>query len=296
MPASDVISSEDTYDSYSGDSGSWGSGSGGADSSGISMSFLEGAQLAGTVLAVAGAVTGNKRLMQAGALIGIGASIASAYSSTPEGAKTSASSDISNNANASYSSAADSQAAYDAMGPQAEDASIGYSSAADSQAAADAGYGWGADAGSAGAQPQTGNDGLTQSQLTGDAQSQPSGAITPPDYSLSASGIGGQQGVALQNSSLGQNTGSLANASNRLNSTPTTDQGIVGRTIGWLNNRENAGIVKLGAGLIGGALQSYQQERTLDEQRRARDEQRQYVEDRRQRFNRSILNQNLNTR
>lgn len=301
MSASDVVSSEDTYDSYSsgggssyGDSASADFGSsysGGEGSSGISTSFLEGAQLVGSVLAVAGAVTGNRRLMQAGAIIGIGASVASAYSSTPDGARTGGGNDVSNNANASYSSAADSQSAYDAMGSQPEDASIGYSSAADSQSAASSGYGWGADASQGSPGPQVGSGGLIQTQLNDAPQSQPSRAITPPDYSLSSSGTGGQQGVSLQSSTLGQNTGGLANASNRLNNTPTTDQGIIGRTMGWLNDRENAGVVKLGAGLIGGALQGYQQERALEEQRRARDEQRQYAEDRRQRFNRSILNQ-----
>lgn len=289
MSATDIISSSDTYDSYDyGGTASDVAAASGETAASIGQTLIEGAQLVGGVLTVAGALTGNRRLMQTGAVLGLGATAISALSSFGDAATTGGMKEYGSAPTQELQNyAADASSANEAAGlantspeamnqlfapePGLSQGAAGQSGWPDSVSSADNGY------------------------LTQDAQSSAAPITTqaaaPPEYSLSPGSIGGGQGVALQSSSLGQSTGALTSASDRLNSTPTGQQGIIGRTMGWLNDRENAGIVKLGTGLIGGALQGYQQERALDEQRRARDEQRQYVEDQRTRYNQSIINQ-----
>lgn len=274
---------------------------GGAAAADIGSALLEGAQIVGGVLTVAGAVTGNKRLMQAGAIIGIGATAISAFSDLSGASAT--------GSNRNYGTAPTKE-----LQGYADDAAAASEAAGLANTSPDAMkdlFGAPADTSSA----LTGQSGYADALSPADngvlfdAAQTPaaptvaaSGAITPPSYSPGAiNGLDIEDGVKIKGSSVGQATQTLRNANRTLNSAPSTQggatqRGLIDRTIDWLNNRENAGVIKLGTGLIGGAMQGYQQERALEEQRRARDEQRQYIEDQRTRYNRSILDQNLNAR
>lgn len=274
-------------------------GSGAADAgssaASIGQTLIEGAQIVGGVLTVAGAVSGNKRLMQVGAGLGLGATAISAFSSLGDASTTGSMKDYGSAPTKELQGYADEASSYnEAAGlantsPEAMNNLFGAPADTPSDLSSQAGY-------AEGLSPADNGvlfDAAQQTPTAPTTAAPTAGTTTPPNYSLSPGAIGGSEGVAIQGSSLGQNTSSLSSASNRLNN---QQPGLIGRTMGWLNDRENAGIIKLGTGLIGGAMQGYQQERALDEQRRARDEQRQYVEDQRTRYNQSILGQNLRNR
>jgi hypothetical protein len=277
--------------------GDWFSSGGGEDAAAAADSYssaaeatssfadaiVSGAQMVGGVLAVAGAVTGNKKLLQVGAVLGLGATAISAFSGISDQASL----------GDSFKSGSEPPAALSAAADEASSANEAANLANTDASALGSAF----SAGETGASPVASGGGLIQGAMSGGVQPSPmttpaaAGSVSAPQAS-----DGGYKGVGLSDSTIGQNTGALNEASNKLNGTPATEQGLFGKAASWLNSKENAGIVKLGTGLIGGAMQGYQQERALEEQRRARDEQRQYVEDQRTRYNRSILDQNINGR
>lgn len=260
-------------------------GSAAADVASIGETLIQGAQIVGGVLSIAGALTGNKRLMQAGAVLGIGATAISALSSLGDTATTGGIGGMKEYGSAPspelQSYADEAASASEAAGlantsPEAMAELFGpeqsFSNAAPSPGLIESALG-------------SGNDLAAPDAMASAAQAQ---ALTPPDYSPSNPVNDIEDGVKIKESSIGSSTAAFSNADKTLNSQP---QSLIGRAMGWLNDRENAGLIKLGTGLIGGAMQGYQQERALEEQQRARDEQRQYIEDKRRRFNQSILNQ-----
>lgn len=259
-------------------------GSAAADVASIGQTLIEGAQIIGGVLTLAGALTGNKRLMQAGAVLGIGATAISAFSSLGDTATTGSMKEYGSDPSPELQSYADEAAsASEAAGlantsPEAMSELFGpeqsIANAPASPGLVDSAIG----SGSEFASPDTT---IATPQTV---------ALTPPNYSPNnpVNGLDLDEGVKIKDSSIGSNVTAFGNADKTLNSQP---QSLIGRAMGWMNDRENAGLIKLGTGLIGGAMQGYQQERLLEDQRRAREEQRQYIEDKRQRFNQSILNQ-----
>lgn len=274
-------------------------GSGAADAgssaASIGQTLIEGAQIVGGVLTVAGAVSGNKRLMQVGAGLGLGATAISAFSSLGDASTTGSMKDYGSAPTKELQGYADEASSYnEAAGlantsPEAMNNLFGAPADTPSDLSNQAGY-------AEGLSPADNGVLFDAAQQTPTAPTTAAaGAITPPDYSPGINGLD-TGGPAIKDSTIGSSTRAFGNADRTLKGPTSSEQGLIRRTMGWINNRENAGIIKLGTGLIGGAMQGYQQERALDEQRRARDEQRQYVEDQRTRYNQSILGQNLRNR
>lgn len=262
----------------------WFSSDGASTVASAADTIVQGAQLVGGVLAVAGAVTGNRKLLNIGSVIGIGATAISAFSGLSDAASAPKLTD----------SGADPTGELAASTSDLSAASVAPTmSVGDSLSAAPS--------------PFESGQGLIGSNMAGlstpaaqapssmasldvpAAQTAPS-FTTPSDTPVTAGSAGGTEGVRVSDSTLGQGTSIGAQAAEKLNSpdggvTSGQSKGLIDGVLGFV--KKNPEIVKLGAGLIGGAVQGYQQDAAL------RNQQRMY-EDQRARFNRSILDQNLN--
>jgi hypothetical protein len=254
----------------------WFGGDGASSVESVSSSILDGAQLVGSILAVAGAITGDPKLMKIGAGVSIGATAISAFSKLP-----------------SFSAEAESKVVDEmSVGPQAPElnAPTGLMGTDGMQAV--------------GGLPQSGgiigpsmsgpiapkvNDAQPVSNMATQAQMPgPQAPRVSSEAPLSAGSASDAESIRLKTSDLGASTSIAKDAARKLN---PAGQGLIGGMLGFA--RENPEILKLGTGLISGAVQGYQQDSLRRDNQRRYDDELRRQDEQRARYNRSILDQNI---
>ncbi len=257
----------------------WFSGDGASSVESVASSILDGAQLVGSILAVAGAITGDSKLMKIGAGVSIGATAISAFSNLPS---------FSSSEEAMQANGA-TEAGSDATGASSTDLSStdGMPSGSKDEPMKSGGL-----IGSSLAGPMPLQEAQTQPAAKEFAQQNMAAPQAPKASSevpVSAGSAGGAEAIRLRDSELGGSTSIATQAAKKLES---PGRGLIGGMLGF--SRDNPELMKIGAGLISGAVQGYQQDAVRrDNQRRYEDDLRK-LDEQRARYNRSILDQNLN--
>jgi hypothetical protein len=242
----------------------------------LGAKLAAGAMIAGGVLTGVGTLTKNPKLTKLGAILGLGGGLGVAMT---KGAASSASSGLGLKA---------------ASEPALSSSGIGTAASN----LAEMGGGQGLTMGSA---VKTAGDTLTGSMGASLGGASPGGIIGSNTGSISAAAapaLSGEVSAAsqalsgsglrppVQATTSGRGIYDIAGAYRPAESVAGQDTSLFGRTMGFLRDKQNAEILKLGSGLVQGAMDSYGQQQAVKEQLR----QQQAARDR---YNNSILGQNL---
>jgi hypothetical protein len=237
----------------------------------IGATLAAGASIAGGVLVGLGTVTKNPKLTKIGAVLGIAGGIgtavskASSASSALGGAGAEAAGDL------AFAKADAAQLAGQGLGESAITQNLG-TYGADTASALGQQQGFSinsvlgkSDAATA-ASPQMSLDPSQATRTTALAPEMSTAAA--PTQALDGGAIAREAGLGIKNSTIGQSTGTF------------------GKVMDFMRDKQNAEILKLGGGLVQGAMTSYDQQSLMKEKLRQEDAAR-------QRYNQSILGQRM---